>query len=44
MPLLTKGCPSGLTEGPWREWTEMMNTSDGRWASNAARSGALTDV
>lgn len=40
----TSGCPVGSTFGPCNEWHEMMCTSCGRCLSNAAFSGALTDV
>ena len=40
----TSGSPSGDTVGPCNEWQETISTSGGRYFSNAARSGALTDV
>jgi len=42
--IVTKGCPSGLTVGPWREWQETIWTSCGRCFSKAAFSGDFTDV
>ena len=41
---ITKGCPRGETVGPWREWHDTIWTSSGRCFSNAAFSGALTEV
>ena len=40
----TRGWPNGETVGPCREWHDTMWTSSGRYFSNAAFSGALTDV
>lgn len=40
----TRGCPRGETVGPCNEWQETICTSLGKYFSNAARSGALTEV
>lgn len=40
----TSGWPFVATVGPCSEWQETICTSSGRYRSNAARSGALTDV
>lgn len=40
----TSGWPRGETVGPCSEWQETICTSSGRYFSNAAFSGAFTEV
>lgn len=42
--IMTNGWPLGLTDGPWREWIDIISTSSGKCLSKAASSGALHEV
>ena len=42
--MLTRGWPRGETVGPCSEWQDTICTSSGKYFSNAAFSGAFTEV